>query len=92
MTSGIHVGSLSVDGTPISHTDIARIEAEEKLAEDLQRRTVRVIAGAARDANDCRTLLDTLGIDSSAVAAARSRKTPAPRKSTKPRKRRIAAA
>jgi len=63
---------MSVDGTPISQTDLARIEADEKLHEDLQRRTVRVIAGAAHDAEDCRTLLDMLGIESSAIEAART--------------------
>jgi hypothetical protein len=71
MTSGIRLGSMSVDGTPISRTDLARIEAEEKLNEDLQRKTVRVIAGAARDAAECRVLLDMLGIDSAVVASAR---------------------
>ena len=63
---------MSIDGTPISQTDLARIEADEKLHEDLQRRTVRVIAGAATDAQDCRILLDMLGIESSAIEAART--------------------
>lgn len=93
MTSGIRVGSLSVDGTPISHTDLARIEAEEKLHEEMQIKTVRVIAGAARDAAECRTILDMLGIDASAVEAARSAghaepSTASPRRG----KRRVAAA
>jgi hypothetical protein len=96
---GIRIGSLSVDGTPISQTDLARIEAEEKLNEDLQRKTVRVIAGAARDADDCRTLLEMLGIDSSVVLAARGTGTPPrgkparkPAAKTAGRKRRVAAA
>lgn len=98
--TGPRLGSLSVDGTPISQTDLARIEAEEKLTEDLQRRTVRVIASAAHDAADCRTLLDMLGIDSAVVLAARGtakprRGKPARKvadKSTAGRKRRVAAA
>jgi len=94
--AGIRIGSLSVDGTPISQTDLARIEAEAKMNEDLQRKTVRVIAGASRDAAECRTLLDMLGIDSAAVAAAahspsKPRST-AKNKSAAGRKRRVAAA
>ena len=98
MTSGIHLGSMSVDGTPISRTDLARIEAEEKLHEDLQRKTVRVVAGAARDAAECRVLLDMLGIDSAAVVAARSVRKPrrtakaGARKTSAGRKRRVSAA
>jgi hypothetical protein len=94
--AGIRIGSLSVDGTPISQTDLARIEAEEKMNEDLQRKTVRVIAGAARDAAECRTLLDMLGIDSAAVAAAarsaRKSRSTSKDKSAAGRKRRVAAA
>jgi hypothetical protein len=98
MTSGIHLGSMSVDGTPISRTDLARIEAEEKLNEELQRKTVRVIAGAARDADDCRVLLEMLGIDPGTVAAARALRKPVRRAKTSgrtsatARKRRVTAA
>jgi hypothetical protein len=63
---------MSIDGTPISETDLARISAEARLHEDLQRRTVRVIAGAAHDAQDCRILLDMLGIGPTAIQAARA--------------------
>ena len=76
---GLRVGSMSVDGTPISETDLARIEAEEKLHEDLERRTVRVIAGAAHDAQDCRVLLDMLGIDPAAIEAARAARAKKPK-------------
>lgn len=69
--AGIRVGSMSVDGTPISSTDLARIEAEEKLHEQMQVKTVRVIAGASRDAAECRTILDMLGIDHATIVAAR---------------------
>ena len=82
-TAGLRVGSMSVDGTPISQTDLARIEADERLHEDLQRRTVRVIAGAAHDAQDCRILLDMLGIESSAIEAARTFRVARASKSTK---------
>jgi hypothetical protein len=70
--AGIRVGSMSVDGTPISSTDLARIEAEDKLHEQMQVKTVRVIAGASRDAAECRAILDMLGIDTSTILAARS--------------------
>jgi hypothetical protein len=63
---------------------------------------VRVIAGAARDAADCRVLLEMLGIDSSAVVAARGTRKPArgpktrgPKSATSKagtRKRRVSAA
>jgi len=69
--AGIRVGSMSVDGTPISSTDLARIEAEDKLHEAMQVKTVRVIAGASRDAAECRAILDMLGIDRATVVAAR---------------------
>jgi hypothetical protein len=65
------VGTLAVDGTPISQADLARIEAEEKLHADEQRRAVRVVAAGSLDADDCRTLLDILGLDGPMVAAAR---------------------
>lgn len=63
--------ALSMDGTPISQADIARMETEERLLADRQRRAARVIAAASRDADDCRMLLDILGLDSETVAAAR---------------------
>lgn len=65
------VGTMSVDGTPISQADLARIEAEEKLHAEQQRRAVQVIAAAAHDADDCRMLLSILGLGSDVVAAAR---------------------
>jgi hypothetical protein len=66
------IGSMSIDGTPISEADLARIEAEEKLHAQQQRAAVRVIAGCALDADDCRTLLSILGLDRDVVAAARA--------------------
>lgn len=94
--AGIRVGSMSVDGTPISSTDLARIEAEEKLHEEMQVKTVRVIAGASRDAAECRAILDMLGIDNASVIAARDAgRVPAPTTPSGPArrgKRRVAAA
>jgi hypothetical protein len=82
------IGTLSIDGTPISGTDLARIEAEEKLHAEQQRNAVRTVAGSARDAEDCRTLLSILGLEGEIVAAARAKGTRPPKRS---RKRRVAA-
>lgn len=94
------VGTMSVDGTPISQADLARIEAEEKLHAEQQRRAVQVIAAAAHDVDDCRMLLSVLGLGSDVVAAARRElRTPAvaaapaavPAPAKRPRKRSAAA-
>jgi hypothetical protein len=86
----VRIGSMSIDGTPISETDLARIEAEEKLHADQQRKAVRVIAGCALDADDCRSLLAMLGLDREVVVAARG--AAAPRRATAKRSRRRSAA
>ncbi len=78
---------MSIDGTPISATDVARMEAEEKLYSERRRRTARVVAAAARDVEDCRTLLDMLGLGHEVVVEARG-----DRKPRTPRKRRSRAA
>jgi hypothetical protein len=78
---------MSIDGTPISAADVARLEAEEKLYAERRRRTARVVAAAARDVNDCRMLLDMLGLDHDVVVEARGERTP-----PTPRKRRSHAA
>ena len=65
------IATMSMDGTPISKADIERIEAEERLQAERQRRAARVVAGCAHDADDCRVLLEILGLDHDAVAAAR---------------------
>ena len=62
----------ATDTTPISTADRQRIEAEERLHAEHQRRTARVVAAAALDVDDCRMLLDILGLDTTIVAAARS--------------------
>lgn len=69
MTS--RIGAMAIDGTPISATDVARMEAEEVLHAEWQRKAVVVVAGSAADADDCRLLLDILGLDSQVVADAR---------------------
>lgn len=68
----VRIGTMSVDGTPISEADMARIEAEEKLHAEQQRKAVRVVAGSALDVDDCRTLLSVLGLDREVVLAART--------------------
>jgi hypothetical protein len=68
----VRIGTMSVDGTPISEADMARIEAEEKLHTEQQRNAVRVVAGGALDVDDCRTLLSILGLEPEVVAAARA--------------------
>jgi hypothetical protein len=70
-----HVGTLSVDGTPISQADMARIQAEEELHADQQRRAVRVVAAASIDVKDCRMVLSMLGLGPEVVASARAEMT-----------------
>jgi hypothetical protein len=83
------IGTMSIDGTPISEADLARIEAEEQLHAEQQRAAVRVVAAGAVDADDCRALLSMLGLDTATVAAARAEMgRPAPPK--RPRRRRAA--
>jgi hypothetical protein len=82
------IGTMSIDGTPISEADMARIEAEEKLHSEQQRSAVRVVAASALDADDCRTLLSILGLDRDVVVAARAQGSRPARK--RPRKRRAA--
>lgn len=62
---------MAIDGTPISATDVARMEAEDELHADWQRKAVRVVAGSALDADDCRLLLSILGLDADIIADAR---------------------
>ena len=83
------IGSLSIDGTPISEADLARIAAEEKLHAEQQQKTVRVVAGCALDADDCRSLLAMLGLDRDTIVAARGQ---APRRPAGKRSRRRSAA
>lgn len=66
-----HPGTRSIDGTPISGADLARLAAEEELHAEQQRRAVWVVASSARDVDDCRMLLDLLGLTTDVVTAAR---------------------
>lgn len=61
---------MSVDGTPISQADMARIHAEEQLHAQQQRSAVKVVAASATDVEDCRMLLSILGLGPDATAAA----------------------
>lgn len=81
------IGSLSVDGTPISEADLARIEAEEQLHAEEQRKAVRVVAGCSQDADDCRMLLSMLGLGHDVVVSARSKGGAAKTGGKRPRRR-----
>lgn len=85
------IGTMSVDGTPISEADLARIEAEEKLHADQKRRTVLIVAGCSLDADDCTTLLDMLGLEHEIVASARDKGASGRRTAGKRPRRRSAA-
>lgn len=65
------IGAMSIDGTLISAADLARMRAEEELHTEWQRKAARVIAASSHDLDDCRTLLDMLGLDTAVVADAR---------------------
>ena len=83
---------MSVDGTPISQADLARIEAEDVLHSEQQRKAVRVVAAAATDVDDARMLLSILGLGDDVVSTARAELTPAVAEPVKrPRKRSAAA-
>lgn len=77
--------AMTVDGTPVSSADLERMHAEEELHAEWQRRTVRVIAASAVDADDCRLLLDVLGLDEATVAEARAEIPTERRSASKPR-------
>lgn len=62
-------GQLAVDGTLISASDVARRQAEEALRAEWERKAVRVVAGSAADAADCRALLAILGLDGEALSS-----------------------
>jgi hypothetical protein len=66
------IAAMSLDGTPISQTDLDRMAEEERLYAERQQQTVRVVASAARDTEDCKMLLDMLGLDAATIAAARA--------------------
>ena len=65
------IGAMAMDGTPISAADVARMQADEELHSDQQRKAVRVVAGSAQDVDDCRLLLSILGLDADVIGQAR---------------------
>ncbi len=65
------IGAIAMDGTPISATDVARMEADEELHSDWQRKAVLVVAASSHGVDDCRLLLDILGLDVDVIAQAR---------------------
>lgn len=86
------IGATSIDGTPISEADLARIEAEFELHAEQKRSAVKVVAASALSADDARMLLSMLGLDHESVVAARANLRPAAKTAAKPaRKRRVAA-
>lgn len=87
-------GSMSIDGTPISQADRARMAADEELLRQRQLQAVRVIAGQAQNVDDCRLLLDILGLGPQVVAGALGREpgTPPAKPAGKPPGRRGRAA
>jgi hypothetical protein len=80
---------MSVDGTPISQADIARMEHDEALHAEWQRKAVKVVAAGSTDVDDCRMLLSMLGLDGDVLVDAR--RSLAGRKSTTRRRRANAA-
>jgi hypothetical protein len=64
------IGAMSIDGTLISEADIARIEAEEALHAEWQRKAARVVAAGSENLDDCRQLLAMLGLDRDVVVGA----------------------
>lgn len=68
----VRAGAMSIDGSPISAADRARMASEEATLKARQLKAVRVIAAQAQDVADCRLLLDVLGLDPSVVAEARA--------------------
>jgi hypothetical protein len=83
---------MAMDGTPISATDVARMQAEEELHADRQRKAVLVVAASAEDVDDCRLLLSILGLESDVVAEARNASAPPGTPKPPVRKRRPRAA
>lgn len=61
---------MSIDGTLISEADVHRIEAEEALHAQWQRKASCVVAASSRDLDDCRELLAMLGLDQGVVVEA----------------------
>lgn len=86
------IGAMAIDGTLISAADLARMQAEEELHATYQRKAARVIAASSLGLDDCRMLLDMLGLDTTIVQQARTTGAPAAKPARKRRARPAAAA
>lgn len=64
--------TLTTGASQISQADLARLEQEQQLHAHQQRRAARVVAASSLNIDDCRLLLDILGLDRSVVQAAKS--------------------
>ncbi len=79
--------AMSMDGTLVSQADIERIAEEDRLHAEQKCKTARVVAASALDTDDCKLLLDILGLGPDVVRAARDE-----RRATRPARRRSRAA
>ena len=70
--------TLTTEASTISQADLDRIEAEERLHSEQRRKAARVIAAAAHDGADARTLLDMLGLGHDVIVAARTERAARP--------------
>jgi hydroxymethylpyrimidine pyrophosphatase-like HAD family hydrolase len=79
------IGAMSIDGTLVSQADIERMQAEEALHVQWQRKAARVVASSSRDLGDCREILAMLGLGHEVIAAARGSKPVRKRRAARPR-------
>jgi DNA-binding protein H-NS len=64
-------GDYAVDGERVTASDVARLQASELEQLDRTAPAVWTLAAAAADAEECRELLDMLGLTAAAVTHAR---------------------
>lgn len=69
--------TLTTGANQISQADLARLEQEQQLHAERQRKAARVVAASSLNPDDCRMLLEILGLDNDVVRAARTQR-PAP--------------
>jgi hypothetical protein len=82
------ITTLATEASTISRADLERIEAEERLHAEQQRKAALVVAASAHDADDARALLDMLGLGHDVLVAARKERSG--RRSTSRRRSRAA--
>jgi hypothetical protein len=86
-----HVGAMTIDRTPVSASELARMHAEEALHAEWQSKAVRVVAASSLGAEDCRLLLSILGLDAQLIAdSRRATSCPVERKSARKRRAQVA--